>query len=246
MFGIFVGRSLPNGLLSYAQTPEHYTAQMSQEIMTISPLFEFALLSFISMFTMVNPIGVVPVFTAMTAKLSPRESHRVARKATFTGAVILLAFALTGQWIFRFFSISVDSLRVAGGVIFFVMGYEMLQARLTRTQFDDETTHEYINDISITPLGIPIICGPGAITTSILLMNESHTMMEQGVVLGIILGIMLLTYLLLIGAKQVTHVIGENGNKVMLRLMGLIVMVIAVEFFFAGLTPIVREMLDIR
>lgn len=198
------------------------------------------------MFTMVNPIGVVPVFTAMTAKLSPRESHRVARKATFTGAVILLAFALTGQWIFRFFSISVDSLRVVGGVIFFVMGYEMLQARLTHTQFDDETTHEYINDISITPLGIPIICGPGAITTSILLMNESHTMMEQGVVLGIILGIMLLTYLLLIGAKQVTHVIGENGNKVMLRLMGLIVMVIAVEFFFAGLTPIVREMLDIR
>lgn len=214
--------------------------------MTISPLFEFALLSFISMFTMVNPIGVVPVFTAMTAKLSPRESHRVARKAAITGTAILVAFALTGQWIFRFFSISVDSLRVVGGVIFFFMGYEMLQARLTRTQFDDETTHEYINDISITPLGIPIICGPGAITTAVLLMNESHSMVEQGIVLGVILGIMLLTYLLLIGAKQVTHVIGENGNKVMLRLMGLIVMVIAVEFFFAGLTPIVRETLNIQ
>ena len=77
--------------------------------MTASPLFEFALLSFISMFTMVNPIGVVPVFTAMTAKLSPQESHRVARKATFTSLIILLAFALTGQWIFRFFSISVES-----------------------------------------------------------------------------------------------------------------------------------------
>jgi multiple antibiotic resistance protein len=212
--------------------------------MTASPLFEFALLSFISMFTMVNPIGVVPVFTAMTAKLSPQESHRVARKATFTGAVILFAFALTGQWIFRFFSISVDSLRVVGGVIFFFMGYEMLQARLTRTQFDDETNHEYINDIAITPLGIPIICGPGAITTAILLMNESETMVEQSIVLGIIAGIMLFTYLLLLGAKQVTHVIGENGNKVMLRLMGLIVMVIAVEFFFAGLTPIVRKMLS--
>ena len=214
--------------------------------MTASPILEFALLSFVSMFTMVNPIGVVPVFTAMTAKLSPQESHRVARKATFTGAVILLAFALTGQWIFRFFSISVDSLRVVGGVIFFVMGYEMLQARLTRTQFDDETTHEYINDISITPLGIPIICGPGAITTSILLMNEATSMPEQGIVLGIIVGIMLFTFLLLLGAKQVTHIIGENGNKVMLRLMGLIVMVIAVEFFFAGLTPIVKGMLNIR
>jgi len=213
--------------------------------MTASPLVEFALLSFVSMFTMVNPIGVVPVYTAMTAKLSPHESHRVARKATFTAAVILLAFALTGQWIFRFFSISVDSLRVVGGVIFFLMGYEMLQARLTRTQFDDETTHEYINDISITPLGIPIICGPGAITTSILLMNEAASMPEQAIVLGVITGIMLFTFLLLLGAKQVTHIIGENGNKVMLRLMGLIVMVIAVEFFFSGLTPIIKKMLNI-
>ena len=214
--------------------------------MSASPIFEFALLSFVSMFTMVNPLGVVPVYTAMTAKLSPHESHRVARKATFTALVILLAFALTGQWIFRFFSISVNSLRVVGGVIFFFMGYEMLQARLTRTQFDDETNHEYINDISITPLGIPIICGPGAITTSILLMNESKSAMQSGIVLGIIILIMLLTYALLMGSKQVTHLIGENGNKVMLRLMGLIVMVIAVEFFFNGLTPIIREMLKVQ
>lgn len=214
--------------------------------MSASPLFEFALLAFVSMFTMVNPVGVIPVFAAMTAKLSPQESHRVARKAALTALFILLAFALTGQWIFRFFSISADSLRVVGGVIFFFMGYEMLQARLTRTQFDDETTHEYINDIAITPLGIPIICGPGAITNAILLMNEARAPVEYGIVLGVIALLILITYLMLLGAKQVTHLIGENGNKVMLRLMGLIVMVIAVEFFFNGLTPIVREMLKIQ
>ena len=214
--------------------------------MTASPLFEFALLSFISMFTMVNPIGVIPVYTAMTAKLSPQESRRVARKAALTALLILLAFALTGQWIFRFFSISVNSLRVVGGVIFFFMGYEMLQARLTRTQFDDETNHEYINDISVTPLGIPIICGPGAITTAILLMNESQSPLQSGIVLGIIVALIALTYVLLIGSHQVTRLIGENGNKVMLRLMGLIVMVIAVEFFFSGLTPIIRGMLKIN
>jgi len=213
--------------------------------MSASPLFEFALLAFVSMFTMINPVGVIPVFTAMTAKLSPQESHGVARKASLTALFILLSFALTGQWIFRFFSISADSLRVVGGVIFFFMGYEMLQARLTRTQFDDETTHEYINDISITPLGIPIICGPGAITNAILLMNEAESPVEYGVVLGVIILLILITYLMLLGAKQVTHLIGENGNKVMLRLMGLIIMVIAVEFFFNGLTPIVREMLKI-
>jgi multiple antibiotic resistance protein len=122
----------------------------------------------------------------------------------------------------------------------------MLQARLTRTQYDDENTHEYINDISVTPLGIPIICGPGAITTAILLMNEAGSIFESGIVLGVILLISLITYLSLIGARRVSRLIGENGNKVMLRLMGLIVMVIAVEFFFAGLTPIVREMLKIQ
>jgi len=214
--------------------------------MSASPLFEFALLSFISLFTMVNPIGVIPVYTAMTAKLSPHESHRVPRKASLTALFILLAFALTGQLIFRFFSISVNSLRIVGGVIFFIMGYEMLQAHLTRIQFDDETTHEYINDISITPLGIPIICGPGAITTAILLMNESTSPVESGIVLGVITLLIALTYFLLLGAKQVTHLIGENGNKVMLRLMGLIVMVIAVEFFFSGLTPILREIFKIQ
>jgi multiple antibiotic resistance protein len=214
--------------------------------MSASPLLEFALLSFVSLFTMVNPIGVIPVYTAMTTKLSPHESHRVARRASLTALFILLVFALTGQWIFSFFSISVNSLRVVGGVIFFVMGYEMLQAHLTRIQFDDETIHEYINDISITPLGIPIICGPGAITTAILLMNESNSPIESGIVLGVINLIVAFTYFLLLGAKQVTHLIGENGNKVMLRLMGLIVMVIAVEFFFSGLTPILREIFKIQ
>lgn len=126
------------------------------------------------------------------------------------------------------------------------MGYEMLQARLTRTQFDDETNHEYINDISVTPLGIPIICGPGAITTAILLMNELQSPLQSGIVLGIIVALIALTYVLLIGSHQVTRLIGENGNKVMLRLMGLIVMVIAVEFFFSGLTPIIRGMLKIN
>jgi multiple antibiotic resistance protein len=213
--------------------------------MNTSPLFQFALFSFVSLFTMVNPIGVIPVYTAMTARLTPHESRRVALRATLTGFTILLAFALTGQWIFRFFGISTDSLRIVGGIIFFLMGYEMLQARLTRTQFDDETTHEYVNDIALTPLGIPVICGPGAIATVIILMNQAQTPLEVGAVLLAAFLIILLTLLLLLGAKQVTHLIGENGNKVMLRLMGLIVMVIAVEFFFSGLRPILRDILKI-
>ena len=214
--------------------------------MIASPIFQFALFSFVSLFTMVNPVGVIPVFTSMTASLTQQQSRSVAIRASIISFIILLTFALTGQWIFRFFGISIDSLRIVGGVIFFLMGYEMLQARLTRTQYDDEPTTEYMNDIALTPLGIPVICGPGAIATVIILMSQSQSALEGGIVLGSIFTIILITCLFMLGAKRVMQFIGENGNKVMLRLMGLIVMVIAVEFFFSGLRPILREILKIQ
>ncbi len=209
-------------------------------------MFEFALLAFASIFTMVNPIGVIPVYTAMTARLTPQESRRVAFKAVLTAFIILMIFALTGRFIFLFFGISANSLRVVGGVIFFIMGYELLQARLTRTQFDNETTQEYVSDIAITPLGIPVICGPGAIASVIILMDQANSALESAIVLTSIVVILGLTHLLLLASKQVMHFIGENGNKVMMRLMGLIVMVIAVEFFFSGLRPILREIFLIQ
>lgn len=211
----------------------------------VNPLVEFALLAFVSIFTMVNPVGVIPVYTAMTAKMEARQARRVAVRAVLTALFILLLFALTGHFIFRFFGISVNSLRVVGGVIFFIMGYELLQARLTRTQYDDETIHEYITDVSITPLGIPVICGPGAIASVIILMDQAGSWAERAVVLGSIVAILTLTLALMLGASRVMDLIGENGNKVMMRLMGLIVMVIAVEFFFSGLRPILREILMI-
>ncbi|PKN95531.1 MAG: antibiotic resistance protein MarC [Chloroflexi bacterium HGW-Chloroflexi-6] len=209
-------------------------------------MFEFALLAFASLFTMVNPIGVIPVYTAMTSRLTPQESHKVAIKAVLTAFIILMLFALTGRFIFQFFGISANSLRVVGGVIFFIMGYELLQARLTRTQFDNETTQEYASDIAITPLGIPVICGPGAIASVIILMDQAKSALESGIVLGAIIVIMGMTHLLLLASKQVMKLIGENGNKLMMRLMGLIVMVIAVEFFFSGLKPILRDILMIQ
>ena len=148
-----------------------------------------------------------------------------------------------GQVLFNFFNISVDSMRIVGGIIFFSVGYDMLQAKLVRTQIDEEDKKKYITDISITPLAIPIICGPGAITNAIVMMQDAHSIERKIILVGAIFLICLITYLLLIGSTRITHLIGETGNKIMMRLMGLIVMVIAVEFFFSGLKPIVQGML---
>jgi multiple antibiotic resistance protein len=205
--------------------------------------WQFGLLCFVSLFTIIDPFGALPVYASMTSKLSHRESRRVALRAALTAWIVLILFALTGRFLFDFFGISVNSLRVVGGIIFFIMGYEMLEARLTRTKSDEESVSEYIEDIAITPVGIPLIAGPGAITTVIVLMNETTGLIEKEIALMLaITAVLAITFLFLIGARQVMHALGHSGNKVLLRVMGLIVMAIAVEFFFNGLRPIVQGM----
>lgn len=206
-------------------------------------LFQFGVLSFVSLFAVIDPIGALPVYLSMTSSLTNQESRSVAIRAIITALIVLVAFAILGPEIFRFFNISVNSLRIVGGVIFFIMGYEMLNARLSRTKMDEEPTHEYIEDVAITPLGIPMIAGPGAITTVILLMNESHMIEKQAAVFVAIFAVMLVALVFLIGARRIMNVLGGNGEKVLMRLMGLIVMAVAVEYFVNGLRPIVQSMI---
>jgi multiple antibiotic resistance protein len=138
----------------------------------------------------------------------------------------------------------VDSLRVVGGVIFFIMGMDMLQARIGRDKIKETEVKSYITDISITPLAIPMICGPGAITNAIVLMEDANSLAKTIILVVSILVIMLITYLILYSSSKLIKMLGETGINVMMRIMGLIVMVIAVEFFFSGLRPIVLSILN--
>jgi len=207
--------------------------------------FSFALICITSFITLMNPLGIMPVFMSMTATLSPAEKRNTAQKATLVAFITVIGFAFSGQLLFKFFGISVDSFRMVGGIIFFMMGYDMLQARLSKVKLSRKAAKkEYISDISITPLAIPMICGPGAITNSIVLMADSETPMQKAILIGSIFLVCLTTFLVLWGSSPISKWLGETGNKVMMRLMGLIVMVIAVEFFFSGLKPIVIDILS--
>jgi multiple antibiotic resistance protein len=186
----------------------------------------------------------MPVYISMTSSLRPRQQRSVARRATLIAFLTLLLFTFTGQFIFRFFSISVNSLKIVGGIIFFVIGFEMLQAKLTKTAHGDQSPDELGKDVALTPLGIPMISGPGAIANVIVLWNEAGaSFLKQAALLIALSLVMLLTLLILLGARRIAGFLGDGGNKVLLRLMGLITMVIAVEFFFSGLKPIVRDIL---
>jgi multiple antibiotic resistance protein len=203
----------------------------------------FGILAFTSFFTLINPLGVMPIFMTMSSDLTNKDRARTAKKASLVGFIIILLFALSGQLLFKFFGISVNSFRIVGGVIFFIMGMDMLQARLTKVKLKDSEVKKYVNDISITPMAIPMIAGPGAITNAIVLMEDADGVTGATVLVCALALVVLLTYVILLSASRIIKALGETGNNVLMRLMGLIVMVIAVEFFFSGLKPILVDIL---
>jgi len=199
--------------------------------------FTIILLYFTSFLTLMNPMGIMPVFLTMTSELSKRERRRTALKAVLTAGLVLIMFAFLGEYMFSFFGISVAGLQVVGGVIFFIMGYDMLNAKLSPMKVRAEDVEKYVDDISITPLGIPMIAGPGAITNAIILMGENESYINSALVIISIILVLITLMVVLFGAVGITKFLGDKGNKIMMKLMGLIVMVIAVEFFFAGIKP---------
>ena len=204
-------------------------------------VFNYGLLVFASFFTLLNPGGTLPVFMTMTASLSEADRRGTARKAVIAATLTLAFFSLTGNVLFDFFGISVDGFRIVGGIIFFLMGQDMLQARLVSTKISKEEVREYVTDISITPLAIPMLSGPGSITNAIVLVQDAPTTLHLAA-FAIGLGlVMVLAYVIFAAGGTIMRLLGEVGNKVLMRLMGLIVMVIAVELFFSGLIPMLQK-----
>ena len=206
-------------------------------------LLPYALLCLTSLFTLANPLGTMPVFLTMTQGMSEQQRRFIVKRATITAFIILIVFVFAGQFIFMFFGISTNGFRIAGGVIIFKIGYDMLQARYTHVKLKDNEIKTYADDISITPLGIPMLCGPGAIANAIVLMSDAHTVTMKGVLVGSIAFIYILTYFILRASTRLVGVLGETGNNVMMRLMGLLLMVIAVECFVGGMKPILVDVL---
>lgn len=206
-------------------------------------LLPFALLCFTSFFTLTNPLGTMPVFLTMTNGMNDHERKAIVRRATIVSFITLMVFTFSGQFLFKFFGISSNGFRIAGGFIIFKIGFDMLQARYSNAKLKEEEVKTYADDISITPLAIPMLCGPGAIANAIMLMNDASTLSLKGTLIGIIALVYFITFLILQASTRLVRILGETGNNVMMRLMGLILMVIAVECFVSGLKPILIDIL---
>ena len=206
-------------------------------------LLPFALLCFTSFFTLTKPLGTMPVFLTMTNGMNDHERKAIVRRATIVSFITLMVFTFSGQFLFKFFGISSNGFRIAGGFIIFKIGFDMLQARYSNAKLKEEEVKTYADDISITPLAIPMLCGPGAIANAIMLMDDASTLSLKGTLIGIIALVYFITFLILQASTRLVRILGETGNNVMMRLMGLILMVIAVECFVSGLKPILIDIL---
>jgi multiple antibiotic resistance protein len=205
----------------------------------------FALLCFTSLLAIINPLSAAPMYLALTDGYSNRRRGRTLRNGIVTAFVVLLVFALLGGAIFQLFGITIDAFRIAGGVIFFGIGMDMLQAKRARGKATEEEEYEGMRkeDVGITPLGIPMITGPGAITTVMVLMTQATTMPRKAVVFAAVVVVLVITWAVLSAAPRMVRFFGQTGLNVMTRIMGLLVTVIAVQFIVDGARPILVEIL---
>ena len=203
----------------------------------------FAVLAFTSLLSIVNPLGAVPIYAAMTASYDRRQRRNTLRRAIATGLIVLVVFAAGGPLILAFFGITTEAFQIAGGIIFFGIGWEMLHARpsATKTTEAEQTAGASKEDIGIIPLGLPTLVGPGAITTVIALNGQAVSAFDvAGIYLSIVL-VLGLSGALLAAAPMVTRRIGTTGMNVMTRLMGLLVMVVGAQFEINGISAVARQ-----
>ena len=200
-------------------------------------LTEYAVLAFSSLFVIVDPIATVPAFLAMTARDSISQRLHMARTACLVVVGILMGFALIGQWIFTLLGITLPAIQVAGALVLLLVALDMLRAQRSPVQETAEETAAGATkeDIAVTPLAIPMLAGPAAISTVILLEAQAISWAQRGVLLACVVLVGLASYITLALGATGAKWMSPLAEKIMTRLMGLLLAALAVQFLFNGL-----------
>lgn len=211
----------------------------------IGEAISFFVATFISLFTIINPFSTASVFHTIASGDSKEDKKYMARRAVITAMVCLIVFAFLGSYILHFFSITIEAFKIAGGLLVFVVGYGMIKKGHEHFSTKKEEKHAVDkDDVSIIPLAIPMLSGPGALTVAIVLMEEAGTNVLDvvSIVFAIIL-VCLFAYFLLINANYLDRYLKETGKRVVDKLMGLIVLVIGVQFIINGVLGVVLPLI---
>ena len=198
---------------------------------------DFLILSIISIITLINPVGIIPTYLNIIENFDKKEQKEITFKASIVAFILLVLFAIMGTFIFNFFNLTIYAFKIVGGILFFRIGLNMVESRMSRTkstpQEEKEAMHK--DDITYTPLAIPLIAGPGAITSVMILSENVITVSEKILFISAIAICVIITYIILVASKKMSKMIGTTGIRIIQRVMGIILMAIAVQLIFSGL-----------
>jgi len=194
----------------------------------------------VSVLTIVNPVGGLITFVSLTSGMSETKKREIAKRSVVIAGLLAVVFAVSGELLLRFFGITVDSLRIAGGVLLFIVALNMVLAKpspesITEAEAEDASTRE---DISVFPIAMPLLTGPGTITTVIVLIRTGKTVGLKIMDILAILSVFALTYVVFRFADRVSQILGVTGSLLVSRIMGLLLASIAVNFITVGISNI--------
>lgn len=192
----------------------------------------FLITAFATLFVVIDPPGLVPLFIALTQGMDRDHRRRLAQRACVIAAILLTLFGLLGEQLLGFIGISMPAFRIAGGILLFLTALDMLFER--RTQRREGQKSEPDHDPSVFPLATPLIAGPGAIATMILLVGQTDNWVGTTAVLALMLAMMLATFLFLLAAPRLEHILGRTGTIVITRLLGMLLAALSVQFVIDG------------
>ena len=193
--------------------------------------------AFTTLFIIMDPPGLAPVFIALTQGMTPSQRRAIAIRACIVAASLLMLFLFVGEALLGFIGISMDAFRIAGGVLLFLTALDMLFQRRQARREDNaaEGQAEHQDDPSVFPLALPLIVGPGAITTVILLAGNSPSAADYGAIAGVVFAVLIITFLSFLAAPAIERVLGKTGLNILTRVLGMLLAALAVQFVMDGL-----------
>tara|TARA_B100001765_G_scaffold194805_1_gene143884 strand:+ start:80 stop:724 length:645 start_codon:yes stop_codon:yes gene_type:complete len=210
----------------------------------INTEIQFLVLCLSTLFTLINPLGITPIFVVMTERFTKNERIQIAKKGIITGTITLLVFTFLGSIIFKLYGITVEAFQIMGGILFFRSGLRMLEAQVGRSRTTETEREEFkeAEEIAISPIGVPLITGPGAITGVMLLSGKTPMTFSIITLLLAVIITMTTFYYILRAGGGLGKKISMTGMRVIQRIMGLILMVIAVQFVINGIETILLRL----
>lgn len=208
------------------------------------PVVPFLIKAFLTLFVVIDPVGLAPIFITLAGDRTPEEQTQVARQAVLVASVILLVFALGGTLLLRYLGISLEALQIAAGVLLFKIAVDMVFAQHKRETTDEEKEAQMREDISVFPLAIPLIAGPGTLASLLILGHEGEIYpFGLASVLGIAAIVLVMTYALLCLSAWLAQLLGQTGVNVVTRVLGILLSALAVQYIADGTAVLLRTAL---